>query len=247
MRKSIIMGNWKMNGSLAMASSLAGDIAKAIPGHVEVAVFPAFVYLSEVKQALHESLVGLGGQDLSLYEAGAYTAEISGSMLKNTGAEYVLIGHSERRQYHNETSQAVADKVKQALKHALIPVVCIGETLEERESGNMVSVLKAQMHPVLEALSDGELSQCVIAYEPVWAIGTGVTASPEQAQDAHVMIREMIANSSPEVANKIRIVYGGSVKPSNAQELLGLPDIDGALVGGASLKAEDFLAICQAV
>lgn len=246
MRKPIIMGNWKMNGSQAMTKSLVGAIALSAPNQIDIAVFPPFVYLSEVKQALGNSQVGFGGQDLSAHESGAYTGEVSAQMLKDIGADYVLIGHSERRQYHHESNQSVALKSQKALTAGLTPVICIGETLQERESDQFESVISNQLKPVLDSLSDDQLMQSVIAYEPVWAIGTGVTATPEQAQSAHEMIRQMIANSSPTVAKHIRIVYGGSVKPDNAKTLLGLPDIDGALVGGASLKAEDFLAICQA-
>jgi len=248
MRQPLVAGNWKMNGSRASAAELLEGI-KAGMGEVrtaEVAVCPPFVYIPEAQARLQGSAVAWGGQDLSVHAAGAYTGEISGAMLTDFGCRYVIIGHSERRTYHGESDALVAEKFEAARKAGLVPIFCIGETLEEREQGVTEAVVARQVDAVVERCGVEMLGEGVIAYEPVWAIGTGKTASPEQAQEVHAFIRGRIAAGSPSVAEGVRILYGGSMKPDNAAELMGKPDIDGGLIGGASLKAADFLAICTA-
>jgi triosephosphate isomerase len=247
MRQPLVAGNWKMNGSLDSIRELLDGI-KAGVGDVkvaEVAVCPPHIYIPAAAAALAGSVVSVGGQDVSVQASGAYTGETAGPMLKDLGCKYVIIGHSERRTYHGETDEQVADKFEAALAAGLVPIFCIGETLEERESGVMEDVLGRQVDAVLDRGAE-LLGKGVIAYEPVWAIGTGKTASPEQAQDVHAFIRGRIAAKDAAVAEGIRILYGGSMKPDNAAELLAKPDIDGGLIGGASLKAADFLGICTA-
>jgi len=248
MRKPLVAGNWKMNGSLESIRELLNGIKNGM-GNVqqaEVAVCPPAIFIPEVQQQLAGSDVAWGGQDLSTESAGAYTGEIAASMLNEFACKYVIIGHSERRTYHGESDDLVAKKYAVARAAGLVPILCIGETLEEREAGITEEVVARQLDAVfklegVEALTDG-----VIAYEPVWAIGTGKTATPEQAQDVHAFIRARIVEKSAEVAEGVRILYGGSMKPDNAKELIGKPDIDGGLIGGASLQAEDFLGICTA-
>lgn len=248
MRQPLIAGNWKMNGTRASASALAQAVkagAAKLPG-VDVAVCPPFVFLAEVRSVLVGSTVKLGGQDVSIHPAGAYTGEISGTMLREFGCDYVIVGHSERRTYHSETDSLVADKMIAAHKAGMVPIVCVGETLEQREAGQTETVIERQIEALLaEGQCTSALAAAVVAYEPVWAIGTGRTASPQQAQDVHAFIRARLARHDATLAQRMQILYGGSVKPDNAAELFAMADIDGGLIGGASLNADDFLAICQ--
>jgi triosephosphate isomerase len=248
MRQPLVAGNWKMNGSVEEIKTLLDGILAGMAEVkvAEVAVCPPAIYIPQVQAALSGSPVAWGGQDISVHDSGAYTGEIAGPMLKEFGCKYAIIGHSERRTYHGESDSLVADKFEAALKQGLIPIFCIGETLEEREGGITEEVVARQVDAVIDKLGVDTLGKGVIAYEPVWAIGTGKTASPEQAQDVHAFIRGRIAKHSAEVAEKTRILYGGSMKPGNAPELLAKEDIDGGLIGGAALKAADFLGICTA-
>ncbi len=248
MRQPLIAGNWKMNGSQESVTALLngvkagmGDVAKA-----EVAVCVPAIHIPLVQDLLKDSAVTWGGEDLSVHDSGAYTGEISASMLNDFACKYVLVGHSERRAYHNEDDEVVAEKFEVAINAGLIPVLCIGETLEEREQGITEEVVVRQIEAVITRVGIDTLGKGVIAYEPVWAIGTGKTATPEMAQEAHATIRTRVAKSDATVADKIQILYGGSMNASNAAELLAQADIDGGLIGGASLKAEDFLAIALA-
>lgn len=248
MRQPLVAGNWKMNGSRASIKELLDGLKAGIDQvqAAEVAVCSPHIFLGDVQSQLDGSAIAWGGQDISIQESGAYTGETAGSMLNEFGCKFVIIGHSERRQYHGESNQDVADKFSAARKAGLIPLFCIGETLDEREGGTMEDVLAGQIDAVVKTCGVEMLGEGVIAYEPVWAIGTGKTASPEQAQEVHAWIRARVANSSAEVAEKIQILYGGSMNPGNASELIAQPDIDGGLIGGASLKAADFLAVCSA-
>ncbi len=238
-----------MNGDRALARSLAQQVSAGVVDlDVDVALFPPFVYLAEVIGAVSRpgSSMLIGGQNLAVYREGAYTGEVSGGMLADVGCAMVLVGHSERRTLFGESSMLVAEKVEKALDCGLTPVLCVGETLEQRENGVMESVLREQLDPVLSRLGVAQLREVVVAYEPVWAIGTGVTASPEQAQNAHAFVRQVVAEASQEVATTMKILYGGSVKAENAGTLFSMPDIDGGLVGGASLEADGFIEICRA-
>jgi triosephosphate isomerase len=246
MRRKWVGGNWKMHGSRALASSLAGAIVEAGITDIDVAVFPPFPYLREACAACAGSTVAVGGQDLSEHASGAFTGEVSAAMLRDVGCTAVLAGHSERRQYHQETDAQVAAKVARALEHELLPVVCVGETLDERESGDTAAVVSRQLGAVIERCGIAAFERIVLAYEPVWAIGTGRTASPRQAQEVHALLRSQLARDDARIAGSTRIVYGGSVKPGNAAELFAQTDIDGGLIGGAALQATDFLAICAA-
>jgi triosephosphate isomerase (TIM) len=248
MRRPLVAGNWKMNGSLESVRSLLDGIKNGIGAvnNAEVAVCPPYVYIPEAQKKLNGTEISWGGQDLSIETSGAYTGEVAASMLNDFGCKYVIVGHSERRTYHAESDELVAKKFAVARDAGLVPILCVGETLEQRESGITNEVVARQMNAVIDLLGIDALSDGVVAYEPVWAIGTGVTATPEQAQEVHAFIRGLIAEKSTEVAEVIRILYGGSMKPDNAQELIEKPDIDGGLIGGASLKAEDFLGICTA-
>ncbi|MGD8907713.1 MAG: triose-phosphate isomerase [Chromatiales bacterium] len=248
MRKPLVAGNWKMNGSLegvrALLEGIKGGVAAV--KNAEVAVCPPSVFIPETEKLLAGSVIAWGGQDLSAELSGAFTGEVAASMLQDFGCKYVIVGHSERRTYHAESDELVAKKYAVARAAGLVPILCVGETLQEREAGTTETVVARQLDAVIalegvEALADG-----VIAYEPVWAIGTGKTATPEQAQEVHAFIRGRIAEKSAEVAEGLRILYGGSMKPDNAKELIEKPDIDGGLIGGASLKAEAFLGICTA-
>jgi triosephosphate isomerase len=248
MRQPLIAGNWKMNGSKSETAELLtgikagiGDITKSA-----VAVCPPFPYLFLAEEMLKDTAVGYGAQDCSREEGGAFTGQVSASMLKDFGCTYVIVGHSERRIFNGETDAIIARKFALAYATGLTPILCVGETLEEREQGKTEEVVARHLDGVLESAGANTLAQGVIAYEPVWAIGTGVTATPEQAQEVHQFLRERIAKESAEVAAKIRILYGGSMKPGNAHELMAKEDIDGGLIGGASLKASDFLEICKA-
>ena len=248
MRQSLIMGNWKMNGSREEGLKLATSLAEGL-GSVqqEVAVCVPFVYLSDVLDALKGSSIALGAQNVADQASGAYTGEVSAAMLVDCGCKYALVGHSERRSYYGDTNQSVASRFCQALKQNIIPVLCVGETLEEREQNKTFKVIDEQLDAVIEAAGIESFEKAVIAYEPVWAIGTGKTASDEQAQEVHQYIRQRIAERSPAIAEKVQILYGGSVKPDNAKALFAMPDIDGGLVGGASLDAKGFLQICHSV
>lgn len=246
--KKLVVGNWKMHGSRASNAELikgllAADLAATAP-KADVAVCPPFVFLSDVAEALKGSAIAFGTQDLSVQAQGAYTGEVSGPMVREFGAKYAIVGHSERRSYHAEGDQLVADKAKAALAHGLTPIVCVGETLAEREAGQTEAVVARQMKVVIDTLG-AQLVQIVVAYEPVWAIGTGKTASPEQAQAVHAFLRGQLKAAQPEAA-KVPLLYGGSVKPDNAAELFAQADIDGGLIGGAALKAADFAAIARA-
>lgn len=248
MRQPLVAGNWKMNGtrdeSVALLKGIAagmGDVLKA-----EVVVCPPAILISLAKENLSGSGVKLGGQNLDYHAAGAYTGEVSGPMLKDAGCAYVIIGHSERRSYYGEDDDLVARKFAAAQEYNLIPILCVGETLEEREADQTEEVVARQLDTVLEAVDIKSFVEAVIAYEPVWAIGTGQTATKEQAQDVHKFIRGRLAAVDVDIAAGCRILYGGSMKPGNAKELIEQPDIDGGLIGGASLKAEDFLGICTA-
>lgn len=248
MRTPLVAGNWKMNGSLASVRELLAGLKAGIAEVkvADVAVCPPAVFIPEVQAQLSGTPIAWGGQDASVHESGAYTGEIAGSMLTDFACKYVIIGHSERRTYHGETDMQVAEKFTAARKAGLIPLFCIGETQEEREGGITEEVVARQIDAVIGYCGVDMLGEGVIAYEPVWAIGTGLTASPEQAQDVHAFIRERVAQSSASVAEGLRILYGGSMKPDNAAELLAKADIDGGLIGGASLTAKDFLGICTA-
>ena len=246
MRTPLVAGNWKMHGRRDMADTLAAAIAGQVPDGVEVALCPPYPYLDRVAQTLAGSTVALGAQNLADEAEGAYTGEVAGEMLADLGCRYVLVGHSERRSLYGEDDARVAAKFLRAQAAGLVPVLCLGETLEAREGGDTETVLAAQLDAVLEAAGAAALEQAVIAYEPVWAIGTGLTATPEQAQAAHAFLRDRLARQNKAVAAAVRILYGGSVKADNAASLLSEPDIDGGLIGGASLDADSFLAICQA-
>jgi triosephosphate isomerase len=248
MRKKIVAGNWKMNGSRREVRTLVESIKEGAKGmsSVDIIVFPSFVYLQQVEELLADSQIAWGAQNLYLGNAGAFTGEISGEMLVDCGCQYVLVGHSERRQFFHEDNALVAAKFKAALQFGLQPVLCIGETREQRELGQTEQVIKQQLASVVEAASIDAFRRAVIAYEPIWAIGTGLTATPEQAQDVHAFIRSLLAQHNVEIAEAVRVLYGGSVKADNAKALFAMPDIDGGLVGGASLDAKGFLAICQA-
>ena len=248
MRQPLVAGNWKMNGSLESVRALLQGLKAGVGdvNNAEVAVCPPAVFIAECQAQLNGTVIAWGGQDLSLHESGAYTGETAGAMLTDFGCKYVIIGHSERRTYHGETDAQVAGKFDAARKAGLVPIFCIGETLEEREQGITEEVVARQVDAVIDQCGVEMLGEGVIAYEPVWAIGTGKTATPEQAQDVHAFIRSRIAEKSAAVADSIQILYGGSMNPGNAAELLAKPDIDGGLIGGASLAAVDFLAICTA-
>ncbi len=248
MRTKIIAGNWKMNKTAAEAVVLIDEIKSALDGvtGVDVVVCPPATDLKDAGAALKESFISLGSQNVHWAESGAFTGEISATMLCELGVGYAIIGHSERRQYFGESNESVNKRTQAALKAGLIPIVCVGETLEERDSGQMEQVVTSQVVEGLADLGD-DLSRVVIAYEPVWAIGTGRTATPAQAQEVHALIRRTLAGiSSGNVANAIQIQYGGSMKPDNAAELLAQPDIDGGLIGGAALVADSFAAIVKA-
>lgn len=240
-RTRLVLGNWKMHGNLAENAKLLTALLAAPrnASSTQMGVCVPFPYLAQTAQLLKGSLIAWGAQDISVHAHGAYTGEVSGAMLNDFACRYVLVGHSERRAMHAESDQLVADKAAAALKAGMTPVVCVGESLSERDAGQAVAVIARQLAPVL-ALGADAVNKVVVAYEPVWAIGTGRTASPEQAQEVHAAIRAALKGIG---AEKIQILYGGSVKAANAASLFAMPDIDGALVGGASLVAEDFLAI----
>ena len=247
-RKLIIAGNWKMNKTVAEAVALVGDLKIELANvtEVDIVVCPPFTALSEVAKALRGSNIQLGAQDMSEHNSGAYTGEIAAEMLKEFGVRYVILGHSERRQYHKESDELISKKARAAHAASLEPIVCIGETLTERETGRMEQVLETQVRGSLTGLSKEQMVETIIAYEPVWAIGTGKTATTAQAQEAHAFIRGLLVKLYDEATvRRVRIQYGGSVKPSNARELMSQRDVDGALVGGASLEARSFIDIVK--
>ncbi len=247
MRRKLVAGNWKMNGSLAANTALLAGIKAGLSQSVcDVAVCAPAPYLAQCQSELAQSPVRWGAQDVSVHESGAYTGEVSASMLGDFGCTYVIVGHSERRAYHNETDELVAQKTLRALRAGLTPIVCVGETLSEREADQTAIVVGQQIDAVLGLLNADQLAKIVVAYEPVWAIGTGKTATPQMAQEVHGMLRGKLAAKDALAAAEVKILYGGSMKPDNAKELLGMPDIDGGLIGGAALKAADFLAIIHA-
>jgi triosephosphate isomerase (TIM) len=247
-RRLIIAGNWKMNKTVAEALDLVDGIKRELSNvkEVDIIVCPPYTALCEVSKAILNSNIRLGAQNMSEHGFGAYTGEIAAGMLKEFSVRYVILGHSERRQYQKETDDLIAKKALAAHGAALKPIVCVGETLAEREGGHTDSVLDRQVRGSLAGLSKEQMEETIIAYEPVWAIGTGKTATPAQAQEAHVYIRRLITKLFDEsVARRVRIQYGGSVKPSNARELMALPDVDGALVGNASLEERSFADIVR--
>jgi triosephosphate isomerase len=247
MRRKLIAGNWKMNGSLAANRVLLAGLKSELgQPDCDVAVCVPAPYLAQCQSELAGTPVAWGGQDVSLQDSGAYTGEVSAAMLLDFGSRFVIVGHSERRSYHHETDEMVALKTVRALRAGLTPIVCVGETLAERESAQTDAVVGRQVDAVLAAIDANELEKIVLAYEPVWAIGTGKTATPAMAQEVHALLRSRLASKGAAAADKVRILYGGSMKPDNAKELLAMQDIDGGLIGGAALKAPDFLAIIRA-
>lgn len=247
-RKIFIAGNWKMNTTLPEAVDLAKGVAAVVgtSDEVDVAVCTPYISLASVSEVLKGSNVKLGAQDVYWEEKGAYTGKISCSMLNSVGCEYVIIGHSEQRQYFGETDETVNKKSKAALASDLLPIICVGETLEERKAGIMEDIVATQTRGAFDGMSKEDALKCTIAYEPVWAIGTGETATPEQANDAHAFIRKVLEDVfDEEVAQAVRIQYGGSMNPGNAKELLSQPDVDGGLIGGAALKADTFQGVIE--
>ena len=251
MRRKIVAGNWKMNKTITEGLSLIEAIKTGAPkvqkAGVDIIVAPTYVMLSDAAKAVNGSSIKLAAQNCHQEESGAYTGEISATMIQAIGAEYIIIGHSERRQYFNETSASIAKKINVVLSKGLTPIYCNGEVKEERESGRHFEVVKRQMNDELFHLSAEEVLKVVVAYEPVWAIGTGLTASPDQAQEIHAFIRQLLTDKyGAAVAEEISILYGGSCKPDNAKEIFSKKDVEGGLIGGAALKAEDFLGIVAA-
>ena len=247
MRPGLIAGNWKMNGNLQSVEKLIEGIKAGNAGKAELAVCPPAVFLMKVGGMLAGTDIALGAQNVCNHDAGAFTGEISAAMLKECGCRYAIVGHSERRSLYLESDQLVAARFEMAVKDGLTPILCVGETLYEHEQGVTEAVVAKQIDAVLDATGIAGFAQAVIAYEPVWAIGTGLVASPEKAQAVHAFIRGKLAVSDSEIAQQVRILYGGSMNASNAADLLSQADIDGGLIGGASLKADDFLAIAQSV
>jgi triosephosphate isomerase len=246
MRARIVAGNWKLHGDRAMARALLDEIAAAIPAGVTLAILPPLPFMSELIERYGANGLQFGAQDVDVNEQGAYTGEVSGRMLRDIGCRYVLVGHSERREYHQESSERVAEKFAAAKTAGLAPVLCVGETLHQRESGQTEWAIERQLEPVFALAGDQAFEGAVLAYEPVWAIGTGRTASPAQAQEVHAFLRGELRARNARIADSLPILYGGSVKPANAVELFSQPDVDGGLIGGASLVARDFLAIAKA-
>lgn len=249
MRKALVIGNWKMNGRQAankmLVDALNSGYEKALE-KVDVALCPPGVYLAQVQVLLAGSSIELGAQNVCANAEGAFTGEVSAGMLAEFGCDWVIVGHSERRSLYAESDEQVAEKTKRILESGMSPVVCVGETLEEREAGQALQRVESQLKAVLDSLQPDQQEKLIVAYEPVWAIGTGLTATPEQAQEVHRALRNVLAEQQVELGEKVRILYGGSVNAANADALFAQPDIDGGLIGGASLKADDFLAICRA-
>lgn len=248
MRQALVVGNWKMNGTVDSIDMLLGDLLVALPGDLrtEVAVCPPFPYLPVVAGLLSDSAIAWGAQNLSDQREGAYTGEVSARMLADLYCRYVIVGHSERRSLYGESDALVAAKLAAAQREGLTPILCVGETLAEREGGQTLAVIERQLLAVIDTLGIAVLKHAVLAYEPVWAIGTGKTASPQQAQEVHAFIRQLLAQHDAAVASRVQILYGGSVNADNAAELFAQADIDGGLVGGASLDAKAFSAVCVA-
>ena len=248
MRRPVVAANWKLNGSREMVTSLVAAINKhaASAESTDVVICPPFPYLSECKKLLSNDNIRLGAQNVAREKKGAYTGEVSAEMLSDIGCQYVIVGHSERRQYYGESDSVVADKFIRALQAGLTPIVCVGESLQQREQGNMQETIIGQVQSVIAKDGVEKLDGSVIAYEPIWAIGTGETATPAQAQEVHALIRDIVAQQSESTASALRILYGGSVKADNAAELFAQTDIDGGLIGGASLDAGQFNAIISA-
>ncbi len=249
MRKKMVAGNWKMHGNLVenklLLNSIIPSLRELRNAHFTVCV--PYPYLSSVQDLLKHTNISWGAQNLNEFEKGAYTGEVSAQMLNDFGCGFVIVGHSERRMLYGESNHSVAEKYAAAQRATLIPILCLGETLEQREMGITEQIIQEQLSAVIDIAGVDSLNKAVIAYEPVWAIGTGKTASPQQAQDVHAFIRKGIATQNVNIANELTILYGGSVKANNASELFAMPDIDGGLIGGASLIAEDFIAICRAL
>lgn len=247
MRKKFVAGNWKMHGSLATNATLLEGVKAGVSGMAaDIAVCVPYPYLEQARSALKGGNVAWGAQDVSEHAQGAYTGEVSAGMLADFGCGYAIVGHSERRSYYGDSDAVVAAKYEAAMKAGLVPILCVGETLDEREKNITADVVTRQLDAVIARCGTASLAKAVIAYEPVWAIGTGRTATPEQAQEVHALIRKRIAKDDAAVAAGVRILYGGSMKPNNAKELMAQPDIDGGLIGGAALVAADFIAICTA-
>lgn len=247
MRRKLVAGNWKMHGTRAGVAELLTALRDSLRGRqCDIAVCPPFVFLDQAERTLDGSAIALGAQDVAVAASGAYTGEISAGMLREFGCRYVLVGHSERRQYQGESDALVTEKFRAAQDAGLVPILCVGENLSEREAGETLNVVYRQLGAVLRACGIEAFEHAVVAYEPVWAIGTGRTATPAQAQTVHVAIRAQLAADNPRIAERTRILYGGSVKADNAAELFAETDIDGGLIGGASLQATDFAAICFA-
>lgn len=248
-RRSLVAANWKMNGSLESIRQLVAAIAQGVTQETqsEVLICPPYVYIPELAGLLDNTDIGLGAQNVSQHESGAYTGEVAASMLKDFACDYVIVGHSERRTLYREGDVRVAEKFVAVQANGMTPILCIGELLEEREANNTEEVIARQLDAVIEMAGIKAFNNAVIAYEPVWAIGTGETATPEQAQEVHEFIRLRLARHDHETAETVRILYGGSVNADNAKQLFELADIDGGLIGGASLVAEDFLTICHSV
>ena len=248
MRRSLVVGNWKMNGTLASAQLLAKGIIEGLGSvDADIAVCVPYVYLPAISELVNGTALGLGSQNIADKASGAYTGEVSASMLKEFNTQYALVGHSERRSYYGDTDASVAARYVQAQEQGITPILCVGETLEEREQDQTFAVINEQLDAVIELAGIESFSKAVIAYEPVWAIGTGKTASDEQAQEVHYYIRQYIAAKDQAIAEKVQILYGGSAKPDNAKGLFAQPDIDGGLIGGASLEAESFLSVFKSV
>ena len=247
MRRRIVAGNWKLHGTRDFATRLVGELVGELPlPGVDVVVLPPLPYLGDLIEDFEGRAIAFGAQDVSANEKGAYTGEVSAAMLADVGARYGLVGHSERRSYHHEDSGLVARKFVAARHAGLVPILCVGETLDQRQAGQTEAVIAAQLAPVLELAGTALFDGAVVAYEPVWAIGTGQTATPAQAQAVHAFIRGQVAARDARIGDSLPLLYGGSVKPDNAAELFAQPDIDGGLIGGASLVAADFLAIARA-
>lgn len=248
MRRSLVVGNWKMNGTLASAKSLAAGIIAGLGSDIaDIAVCVPYVYLPAVAEVVAGTALGLGSQNVADKASGAYTGEISAAMLKEFNTQYALVGHSERRTYYGDTNASVAARFSEAQALGITPILCVGETLEQREQDQTFAVIDEQLDAVISLVGIAAFSAAVIAYEPVWAIGTGKTATDEQAQEVHYYIRQYIAAKDQAIADKIQILYGGSAKPDNAKGLFAMPDIDGGLIGGASLDAESFLKIYHSI
>lgn len=248
MRRPLVAANWKMNGTLATLRPLVQQIKQGLQSFtdLDVAICAPYIYMSEIQTLLKGSAIVPGAQDVSEHAAGAYTGEISAAMLTDYACRYVIVGHSERRTLYHDSDQVVAEKFVKVCAQGLVPILCVGEQLQERQAGVTEEVIARQLNEVISRAGIDMFANAVIAYEPVWAIGTGLTATPEQAEEVHGFIRLQLARHADAIADKIRILYGGSVKAGNARELFSRPDIDGGLIGGASLVAGDFLAICQA-